>query len=146
MMLPCASLVQIQDVVKLSLRCVRIAARGFSRRGQTSDDRIRLWDAATSSHLQTLKGHSYITTLSFSADGQYLKTSHGIVKINPDVDISDASTASGASASSGISDSTTKPSGNILFVDGDWITRDGKSFSGFLLITAHDAYRYTTNR
>ncbi|KAK0751649.1 WD40-repeat-containing domain protein [Schizothecium vesticola] len=90
------------------------------------DDTIRLWDAATGAYQKTLKGHSGITTLSFSADGQYLKTNRGIVKVNLDENISDASATSGASASSGISDSNTKPPGNILFVDGDWITRDGK--------------------
>ena len=34
-------------MVKFSLRCVRIAARSFIRRGRTSDDTIQLWDAAT---------------------------------------------------------------------------------------------------
>ena len=77
------------------------------------DETVRLCDAATSGHRQTLERHS-TTRLMFSRNGQCLETDRGQLSITIN---------SGASSTSG----DQKLASGFLFVGDDWVTRNGKS-------------------
>ncbi|KAK4096131.1 hypothetical protein N658DRAFT_436742, partial [Parathielavia hyrcaniae] len=80
-----------------------------------SDDKtVRLWDAATGAHRQTLAGHrGPVNTVAFSRNGQCLETNRGLLSITGN---SEASSSSGGQ----------KTASSFLFVDDDWVTRNGK--------------------
>src|SRR5581483_9353863 len=49
---------------------------GHSLASAADDDTIRLWDAASGKHLQTLAGHSEMSNgMAWSPDGEYLASS-----------------------------------------------------------------------
>ncbi|KAK0645495.1 hypothetical protein B0T16DRAFT_428600 [Cercophora newfieldiana] len=96
-----------------------VFAVAFSPDGKTlasgsDDETIRLWDTATGTHQQTLEGHnntvegygSYVTSQS-----DYIRAVAFLPDGNPGLDAS----------------RNQRLVGNILFVDGEWITRGGKN-------------------
>jgi len=48
----------------------------------SSDRTIRLWDAATGAHQQTIKTYQAHSIPVFSEDGQYLKSRYGFLKLS----------------------------------------------------------------
>ncbi|KAK3306055.1 WD40-repeat-containing domain protein [Chaetomium strumarium] len=77
------------------------------------DGTVRLWDADLGAHRQTLDINQIPTSLTFSEDGQYLKTDYGSLRL------SSASTP-GQYPDKSVSD-------HALYVDKEWITVDGKN-------------------
>ena len=96
-----------------------VTAVAFSPDGKTLasvslDETVRLWDAATGAHQQTLKGHSdWITAVAFSPDGRCLTTNFGSLRL------------SSTTAPPGLNRDS-HPTVHSLYVDGEWITMDGK--------------------
>ncbi|KAL2270157.1 hypothetical protein VTJ83DRAFT_2341 [Remersonia thermophila] len=92
-----------------------ISVVAFSSDGNTlvsaSDNRIRLWDTATGACRQTLEYGARIKAVKFSRDGRHLETDRGLLSIS-----------SGASGGSG----DQEPASGLLFVEEEWVTRDGK--------------------
>ena len=80
---------------------------------QASDDKtVRLWDATTGAHQQTLEINQYLKSLSSSDDGRYLKTDRGPLSLKPGT--------SGACLEQETSIRT-------VFVNEKWVTRDGQN-------------------
>ena len=53
----------------------------------SGDKTIRLWDAATGAHRQTLEGHGgYVSAVAFSRNGQCLETDRGLLSITVNSD------------------------------------------------------------
>ncbi|KAL7914489.1 WD40 repeat-like protein [Trichoderma velutinum] len=78
-----------------------------------SDDKtIRFWDTVTGSHLQTLKGY-WATSVAFSPNDRCLMTDRGSIRLAPISVLSEKC-------------STESSSDHALYVDGEWVTLDGK--------------------
>ena len=77
----------------------------------SGDTTVRLWDPATGACQQTLDSYPEITELSFSRDGQYLKSETGSIHLD--------------SSPTSISCSQTQ-SAYSIFVNEIWVTRSGE--------------------
>jgi WD40 repeat protein len=75
----------------------------------SGDKTVRLWDVATGAALQTLEVASTVNRISFSRDGQYLETTRGSLSIQSSLPNSSLPKAQSLC---------------MIFVKGDWITRD----------------------
>jgi hypothetical protein len=75
------------------------------------DRTVRLWDPAGGAALQTLEVDEMFYSISFSRDAQYLKTDRGLLSLQSS---SNPSSSQAASL-------------RQMFIEGDWITRDGKN-------------------
>ena len=76
------------------------------------DETVRLWDPATGAALQTLEVDVTFHSISFSRDAQYINTDRGLLSLQP---------------SSNLSPPQVPSLYRIIFVKGDWITRDGEN-------------------
>ncbi|QYS94105.1 hypothetical protein H0G86_001456 [Trichoderma simmonsii] len=78
----------------------------------SDDSTIRLWETATGNHLHTFEGFK-VESVGFSADGRYLQTNCGLLRLAPISTLSEHLTTEGCS-------------NHALYVDGEWVTIDGK--------------------
>ncbi|KAL6700276.1 WD40 repeat-like protein [Trichoderma pleuroticola] len=78
----------------------------------SNDNTIRLWDTATGNHLHTFEGYM-VESVAFSSNGRYLMTNYGSLRLAPISILSEQCSAESCSD-------------HALYVDGEWVTLDGK--------------------